>query len=160
MNPLYPTVTQFETRRRRLEQELRLLGPRTARSRWPLGWLSKHDLATLTRFSQVVEVPAGRRLIAQGEFPNEFFVIEEGSARVERDDRPLAELGPGDFFGEIALLQDDTRTATVVAYSDMRLRVVHRSEFARLLRAIPALADHTREATGERLLLQAVTAPA
>jgi CRP/FNR family cyclic AMP-dependent transcriptional regulator len=145
VNPSNPSVTQFETRRRWLDESLRLL--RAVRD-------ARRDRAALDRLTDVVDVPAGQRLIAQGDRPLEFFVIEEGAAEVSRDDQPLAELGPGDFFGEIALLQGGTRTASVIAATEMRLRVVHRREFARLLDAVPALKQRVHAAIERRLACQ------
>jgi CRP/FNR family cyclic AMP-dependent transcriptional regulator len=146
VDAMNPGVTQFETRARRLREAVGALrADRRAR-------LERSPLDGIT---DVVDVPIGRRVVVQGEYPMQFFVIESGIAHVSRDDHSLAELGPGDFFGEIALLLGGMRTASVVAATEMRLRVVHRREFARLLRAVPALAECVHDAIERRLAFQA-----
>ncbi|HXF35761.1 MAG TPA: cyclic nucleotide-binding domain-containing protein, partial [Actinomycetota bacterium] len=71
--------------------------------------LSKHEREQVARWADEVDVPAGKHLLDEGRLPHEFFVIEEGTATVTRDGRRLAELGPGDFFGEIAILAEERR---------------------------------------------------
>src|SRR5262245_43972438 len=131
---MYPHVTQFETRSHEFDRDY--LSPAldeagTARpglaaheKRRPgfpfgshawLGWLPRHERRILARAGLTVNVPAGRLLLKQGGSPDEFFLIQRGRADVIRDGRPIAGLGPGDFFGEIALLRGGTRTASVVA---------------------------------------------
>jgi CRP/FNR family cyclic AMP-dependent transcriptional regulator len=102
--------------------------------------MSDPDLEVVARWADVVEVSEGYQLLSQGRLPHEFFVILEGNANVERGSQPLAELGPGDFFGEIALLEDDRRTATVVAASPMRLMVMTTREFDSMCREFPVVA--------------------
>ena len=75
---------------------------------------------------------SGKELARQGEFGQEFFVIVDGTAEVVRDDARIAELGPGDFFGEMALLEEERRTATVRAASPMRVLVMTRQNFRSL----------------------------
>lgn len=97
--------------------------------------------AEVARVTDRVTAAAGEVLIRQGELAHEFFVILDGFADVIRDGRPVAVLGPGDFFGEIALVGPPFRTATVVARSDLDLAVVARREFRTLLRRFPDLAS-------------------
>ncbi|HXF37378.1 MAG TPA: cyclic nucleotide-binding domain-containing protein, partial [Actinomycetota bacterium] len=87
----------------------------------------------------------------EGRLPHEFFVIEEGTATVTRDGRRLAELGPGDFFGEIAILAEERRTASVVAASPMRLIVMTDRDFLEMAREMPEVAERVRAAVRERL---------
>ena len=155
MDTHQPARPQFGDRRRQLEQILRQPGPEPHE----LAELSRDEWLLLERLSEPAEVPSGGRLIAQGEFADEFFVIEAGIACVTRNGRQVAVLGPGDFFGEIAMLREDTRTATVHAVSEMRVRVVRGAAFDRLLRAVPVLARRIREATGDRVLAQAAQQP-
>jgi drug/metabolite transporter (DMT)-like permease len=122
-----------------------------ARSATPLAWLPRRERWKLARMAGSVDVPAGRRIVAQGAPADAFFVIERGRASVERDERHLAELRPGDFFGELALLRDGPRTASVVAASDMRVRVIPRREFRDALRRLPTLACSVRDAAVGRL---------
>jgi CRP/FNR family transcriptional regulator, cyclic AMP receptor protein len=76
------------------------------------------DAAGMTRIAEVaieVDFPAGHVIARQGDIGSGFFVVTEGSVRVTRDGRDLATLGPGDFFGELSVLDGRPRTAQVVA---------------------------------------------
>jgi CRP-like cAMP-binding protein len=95
----------------------------------------------VARAAERVTVPAGTVLVRQGELAHEFFVILEGFADVTQDGRPLTVLGPGEFFGEIALVGPPFRTATVTARSELQIAVVARREFRTLLRRFPELAS-------------------
>jgi CRP-like cAMP-binding protein len=88
-----------------------------------------------------VAVAAGEVLMAQGEVGREFMVIVDGRAEValERSDGPAAELGPGDFFGEMSLLARVPRSATVTALSPLSLYVSSQVEFTGLLDAAPSI---------------------
>ena len=77
--------------------------------------LSKKELDKLAQWTDEIDVPAGTELAAEGHFAHEFFVIEEGAATVTQGGNRIAELGPGDFFGEIGLIETERRTATVLA---------------------------------------------
>jgi CRP/FNR family cyclic AMP-dependent transcriptional regulator len=99
--------------------------------------LSKRDLGKVASLMTPVEVESGRVLVRQGQIGREFFVIVRGTARVERDGRLVNTLGPGDWFGEIALLDSARRAATVTATTDMQLEVLSRSEFTDLLDSTP-----------------------
>jgi CRP-like cAMP-binding protein len=94
----------------------------------------------------------GSLLFRQGSVADALFLIEDGRAAVIRDGRRLARLLPGDFFGEIALLRGGARTASVVALTDMRVRVVPRHEFARVLQRLPRLARSLQAMASRRVL--------
>ena len=79
---------------------------------------------------------AGKRLASEGAFAHEFFVIDTGEAVVTKGDETLPTLGPGDFFGEIALVETDRRTASVTAQTDMTVLVMHQSGFASMMVAV------------------------
>jgi CRP/FNR family transcriptional regulator, cyclic AMP receptor protein len=113
--------------------------------------LSDRDLRDVSRYADEVDVESGRHLIDQGRFAYEFFVIEDGTAEVTRDGNRVAELGPGDFFGELALLATDTRTASVTATSDMRLVVMHRQAFLQVEKTLPSVAQQLRDAVAARM---------
>jgi CRP-like cAMP-binding protein len=113
--------------------------------------LSKQERATVGQYLDWVDVPAGKVLASEGAFAHEFFVIESGDASVTRGDETLATLGPGDFFGEIALVETDRRTATVTATTDMRLLVMHSSGFNSMLTQAPSVAERLQEAIRERI---------
>ena len=114
----------------------------------PLSWRQRRRLA---RVAVAMDVRAGEGLLRQGAPADAFFLIEAGRATVIRDDRRVADLGPGEFFGEIALLRGGRRTASVVAATDMRVKVVPCREFTSAVRALPALARAMRAVTAERL---------
>jgi CRP-like cAMP-binding protein len=113
--------------------------------------LPKRQREHLAQLADVVDVREGTDLTEQGRLAHEFFVIEEGTAEVSRDGRRLRELGPGDFFGEIALAGDRSRTASVRATSPMRLVVLTTSQFRTLQRDAPGVAQQLQAAIDERL---------
>ena len=102
--------------------------------------LSKKELKSVARLMTQLSVKEGRELTRQGEPGREFLIILEGTAVVNRDGRKVADLGPGDFLGELAVLSGAPRTATVVATSDMTLEALNRREFMAVLDESPKLA--------------------
>jgi drug/metabolite transporter (DMT)-like permease len=122
------------------------------RSSAPLAWLPRRERWKLARMAEAMDVPAGRSVVRQGADADAFFLIERGRASVRRDDRHVADLHVGDFFGELALLGGGERTASVVASSDMRVRVIPCREFARALRRLPTLGRSVRDAAVERVV--------
>jgi CRP/FNR family transcriptional regulator, cyclic AMP receptor protein len=100
---------------------------------------SKRELGLISQLSTGVSVPADETLTQEGEMGREFFVILDGRASVSQDGRRVGILRPGDYFGEIALISDSERTATVVADTPMRLEVIERREFEGLLDKVPSL---------------------
>jgi CRP/FNR family transcriptional regulator, cyclic AMP receptor protein len=113
--------------------------------------LSKQELERLARWTDAIAVDEGQRLASEGEFAHEFFVIDEGTADVLQNGDRIAELGPGDFFGEIGLLETERRTASVVATAPMRVVVMFQREFKEMEREMPAVADRIRSAIRARL---------
>lgn len=116
--------------------------------------LSKKQLAEVAKLMTTVDIEAGRELIRQGESGQELFIVVDGEADVVRDGLVLATRGPGAFLGEISLLLDRPRTASVVARSDMTLEVLNRREFKRLLELQPAFYEPLLEAVAQRLAEQ------
>ena len=112
--------------------------------------LSKKELKLLATQTDELDVREGKELATEGEFGHEFFVIERGTADVLRGGEKIRELGPGDFFGEIALLEEDRRTATVKATSDMTVIVMTRQDFRALDRAEPGVHASVAEAIASR----------
>lgn len=96
-------------------------------------------------------VSAGRVLTRQGEAGREFVVIVEGRATVERDGVKVADLEAGAHFGELALLDDHPRNATVTAETDLRIKVIDRRAFQALLDEAPHLTKNLLRATVHRL---------
>jgi CRP/FNR family transcriptional regulator, cyclic AMP receptor protein len=113
--------------------------------------LSDADLASVARWADEVDVPAGKHLVDEGRFAYEFFAIREGTAEVRRGGEVLRQLGPGDFFGEIGLLEaSHLRTASVVATSPLRVVVMLARDFASMDRQMPGVAARVRAACEER----------
>jgi len=108
------------------------------------------DLERISPFVSEVSVSEGKPLVTEGDYAYEFMAIEEGTAEVRRGDEKLAELGPGEFFGEVGLLGDDRRNATVVATSPMRLLTLDRWDMRRLEKAVPTVAAKIRSAARAR----------
>lgn len=94
----------------------------------------KRDLVAVSRIADEVDLPAGKQLIGENEFGRQFFILLEGEAVVRRHGRKLNTLRAGDFFGEIALLSERPTTASVTTATPVRLLVVTRANFNRLIR--------------------------
>jgi CRP/FNR family cyclic AMP-dependent transcriptional regulator len=112
--------------------------------------LSRRELDRLARWADDVDVKAGRDLMDQGAFPHEFMVIESGAAEVLVDGEHVADLGEGDFFGEMALLVEQRRTATVTATSDLRVIVMHERHFRAMEDEMPEVAARIKSVMDER----------
>jgi CRP-like cAMP-binding protein len=112
--------------------------------------MSKKDLAAVAQQTDEVGVAAGKVLAREGDFGDEFFVIDSGTAEVTRGGERLAELGAGDFFGEMALIEENRRNATVTATSPMSLVVMTRASFRALDRSMPQVHATVAKAIAER----------
>ena len=95
-------------------------------------------------------VEAGRVLVREGDYSQDLTIIDEGTARVERDGRELAQLGPGDMFGEAGLLEKSMRNATVVATTDVRMIHLTNFDLNRLRGAHPELLERIQQIQAER----------
>jgi CRP-like cAMP-binding protein len=114
--------------------------------------VSDEELAEIAPFAEEVSVEAGTQLVREGDFSYDFMAIEEGQAEVSRGDERIAELGPGDFFGEIGVLEKELRTASVVAKTDMRLIVLTGWDMKRMEKSMPQAVDRVREVLEQRRL--------
>jgi CRP/FNR family cyclic AMP-dependent transcriptional regulator len=112
--------------------------------------LSRKEIREVARHADEVDVDAGRFLVREGEFAYEFFAIEEGRAEVRRGEQLLAELGPGDFFGEMGLIENAPRNASVIAESRVTAVVMTGSAFRQMDRELPEVAKKIRGAIDER----------
>jgi CRP/FNR family transcriptional regulator, cyclic AMP receptor protein len=115
---------------------------------------SKRELAAIAAIADQIERPEGRVVVHEGELGQEFWVLVEGSAEVIRDGTPVATLGPGDFFGEIALVSNVPRTASVKTTSPVRALVVSSRDFWTLLDESAATQRKILETVGDRLAKQ------
>ena len=100
---------------------------------------------------QEVEVARGEHLVDEGDWAYDFFVIEEGSAAVISGGKHLTDLGPGDFLGEIGLMQHRDRTASVIATSAIKAIMISQKDFLDMARAFPTVAREIEAAMEERL---------
>jgi CRP-like cAMP-binding protein len=112
--------------------------------------LSRKERRSVAQRADEVDVEAGREIVREGEYPYEFFAIEEGTAEVKRGDQHLAELGPGDFFGEMGLIENAPRNASVVTRSPLTAVVMTGSAFRQIDRELPEVSKKIREAIDER----------
>jgi len=112
--------------------------------------LSRKERRAVAQQADEVDVEEGRRIVREGEFSYEFFAIQDGTAQVFRGERFLAELGPGDFFGEMGLIDDLRRNASVVANSPMTVIVMTGQAFRHTARELPDVATKIRQAIEER----------
>lgn len=100
---------------------------------------SQKELGQISTLADEIYQPDGRTLIEEGAKGREFFVLVEGTVDVNRDGRKLSTLGQGDFFGEMALVNEKPRSATVVATGPVRLLVITGQSFQRLLNDTPTI---------------------
>ena len=112
--------------------------------------VSDEDVEKIAPFVSEVSVSEGKHLVEEGDYAYEFMAIEEGTAEVRRGDQILAELGPGDFFGEMGLIDSERRNATVVAKTGLRLITLDQWDMKRLEKAIPSAAAKIRETVEKR----------
>ena len=114
--------------------------------------LKHKERERIAHFADVIDLPAGAHLLDQGAFAHEFYVILDGTVAVGRDGQHLADLGRGDFFGEIAMLDDDhRRTASCTATTDVRVAVMATREFNEMRSTMPDIADRLEAAARARM---------
>jgi CRP/FNR family cyclic AMP-dependent transcriptional regulator len=113
--------------------------------------LSRSELRQVVGVAEELDVPAGRVLVIEGRTGREFFLILEGRADVRRNGRKIATLGPGQYFGELALIDRKPRSATVESATEMKLLVLGQREFAGLLESLPGVAAKLLAGLAQRL---------
>jgi CRP/FNR family transcriptional regulator, cyclic AMP receptor protein len=113
--------------------------------------LSKKELTELARRSEDMELEPGTVLCREGEIGQEFFVILEGEVDIKRKGKRLGTRGPGDFIGEIAVLEDIKRTATVTAKTPLHVFVLTRPAFQHLVNEHPAVESKVMRTLARRL---------
>ncbi len=117
----------------------------------PFRACSARELRLAVRLAEVIRVGCGAVLVQEGRPGHEFFAIAQGTAKVERAGRTLAMLGPGDHFGELAILAQAPRDATVTSTSPMELVVIEERVFRGLMSESPAFRRRVVEAMARRL---------
>jgi CRP/FNR family cyclic AMP-dependent transcriptional regulator len=111
---------------------------------------SEEELKQVAAFAQSKDVPEGEVVVSEGGFSRELLAIEDGTAEVTRDGNHIADLGPGDVFGEAGMLDDSMRSATVTATSRMRLISLGHFEVQRLKKDAPGVYSSIEELVQER----------
>jgi len=112
---------------------------------------TKAELIEVAITADEREAASGEHLTEQGQRGRDFFILVEGTVAVRRSGRKLADLGPGDWFGEIAILTYKPRTATVTATSPVRLLVISDRAFRRVVETMPRIALKVLRNVAERL---------
>lgn len=113
--------------------------------------LSRAEVNEVAKIADEIDVKAGKVLTREGDRGNEFFVILDGAAEVHRGGKKIRMLGPGDFFGEIALVSRSPRTATVTTTVPTDLLVITGTNFRALLDHSPRIQLRVLEALADRL---------
>ena len=111
---------------------------------------SDEELKRVATFAESREVDEGTEVVSEGGFSRELLAIEDGTAEVTRDGEHLADLGPGELFGEAGMLDDDMRSATVVATSRLKLISMGHFEVKRLKKDAPGVYESTEKLVEER----------
>jgi CRP-like cAMP-binding protein len=108
------------------------------------------DLKKVATFATLVSASEGKVIIREGGFANDFYAIEDGTVKVEREGEHLADLGPGDVFGEQGLLEKQERSATVTATSPVRLIKIEHWEVSRMKSSMPSVISGLQRKVEER----------
>ena len=111
---------------------------------------SEDDLRKIAPFAEEHSVGQGETVVRQGDFSYDLMIIEEGRAEVRHDGTRIAELGPGDFFGEMGVLERGRRNADVVAETPMRLITLKSYDVKRMERTLPEAVTKLREVVAQR----------
>ncbi len=112
--------------------------------------LSDDELDSIANLAAEVSVPAGKELVREGDYSYDVLAVEEGTASVTRHGRHLADIGPGDVFGEMGVLERAQRNATVVATSPMLLITLTSWDIRRLSKSAPSAVEHLRDVVAQR----------
>jgi CRP-like cAMP-binding protein len=113
--------------------------------------LSEKEREQVARWADEIDEPAGAHLLDQGRLAHEFFVLTDGTVEVCKDGEHLTDLQPGDFFGEIALVEHERRTATVTASTPVTAIVMAPREFETMRAEMPEVCERIHAAIRERL---------
>jgi CRP/FNR family cyclic AMP-dependent transcriptional regulator len=112
--------------------------------------LSDDQLGHIAALAAEVSVPEGKELVREGDYSYDVLAIEEGTARVDRHGAHIADLEPGDVFGEMGVLKREQRNATVVATSPMMLVTLTSWDIRRLQKTAPKAVEHLRDVVAQR----------
>ena len=112
--------------------------------------LSRRERQHVAQMSDEIDLEPGRQVATEGEFGYEFFLIEDGTVEVKRGEEHVADLGPGDFFGEIAAMDHGRRRASVVTTSPVHAIVMTAHDLRALAFELPLVEQRLRDAIAER----------
>jgi CRP/FNR family transcriptional regulator, cyclic AMP receptor protein len=118
---------------------------------WLFSSCSAKELRAIRKALEAEVIPPGRVLCEQGDSGREFYFVVKGSATVKRNNRKVDTLGPGDYFGELALLDRHPRSATVRSDTEMEILILGQRHFESLLDTVPALSRKLLAAMAGRL---------
>jgi CRP-like cAMP-binding protein len=121
------------------------------KSIWLFSSCTGAELRKIRSSLDSVSVPAGKILVEEGHIGQEFFIIVDGKAAVTRNGKKVATLGPGDHFGELALLDRRPRSASVVSETGLDVLVMSQRQFNSLLESVPTIARKLLSALATRL---------
>jgi CRP-like cAMP-binding protein len=107
-------------------------------------------LTQVATFARAEEFPEGTEIVKEGGYSNDFYAIEDGTAKVEQEGNKLADLGPGDVFGEQGLLEKQERSATVTATSQIKVIKIEHWELSRMRSSMPDVVDQLAKQVEER----------
>ena len=113
--------------------------------------LNKDELRFVAQQADEVDVQAGKSLAAEGRFAYEFFVIEDGTAEVTREGKHVATLGPGDFFGEMSMIDKQPRSASVTTLEASTFLVLTHIAFERCVEQVPRIAQLVMQCLAQRV---------
>jgi CRP/FNR family cyclic AMP-dependent transcriptional regulator len=108
------------------------------------------SLKKIAPFATTAEFAEGEAVIKEGDYSNHFYAIQEGTAKVEREGEKLADLGPGDIFGEQGLLEKQERSASVIATSRLRAIKIEHWELSRMRKSMPEVVEELKQKVEER----------
>jgi CRP-like cAMP-binding protein len=112
---------------------------------------SKKELERISMIADEIDFRSGKTLIKEGTAGREFFVLADGTAEISRKGKRIDTAGPGEFFGEMALLTDQPRNATVTTTSDVDALVITAASFRTLVESNPLIALKVMRAVADRL---------
>ena len=118
-----------------------------------LSGLTAADIAKVGRITDEIDLPAGKAVVRQGAFASEFYIILEGTVAIEKDGKALGTLGPGEFFGELAMLANIPRTATGTCVTDCRFLILDARSFNQLLADYPKIQHKVLHTLAQRVAL-------
>ena len=108
------------------------------------------ELRVVTTFANSEEFPEGKVILREGDFSNHLYAIEEGTVKATRDGEEIGQLGPGDIFGEVGLIEKERRQASIEATSRVRVIKIEHWELQRMKKKLPDVYKRIEDTAAER----------